>query len=83
MRLLKAYRKTYPSLGESYIFRTPEGSPLDPDNWYKRSFVPTAERAELRPIGLHTLRHTYASLLKVAPRLSNIGFGSGGRHHRN
>ena len=50
---------------------------MDPDNWYKRVFVPTAERAGLRPserdddddddddgpATLHTLRHTYASLL--------------------
>ena len=46
---------------------------MDPDNWYKRVFVPTAERAGLRPserdeddgpkVTIHSLRHTYASLL--------------------
>ena len=45
---------------------------MDPDNWYKRVFVPTAERAGLRAVdeeddgpnvGIHTLRHSYASLL--------------------
>ena len=48
---------------------------MDPNNWYKRVFVPTAERAGLRDVdeeeeeddgpnvGIHTLRHSYASLL--------------------
>ena len=38
-------------------------TPMDPDNWYGRHFVPTVMRAKLRQIGLHTLRHDYASLL--------------------
>ena len=69
---LRAYRETYPPLTGGYIFHTETGTPLDPDNWYKRVFVPTAQRAGLRAssrdddgpaVGLHTLRHTYASLL--------------------
>jgi len=55
--------------------RTGTGTPLDPDNWFGKFFVPTAVKAKLRPaslakdrddeqlVGLHTLRHTYASLL--------------------
>jgi len=46
-----------------FIFRSRSGRPLDPDNWYKRRFVPTVQRAGLRKLGLHALRHTYASLL--------------------
>lgn len=62
--ILRGYRESYPELeGGGYVFRTETGSPLDPDNWYQRRFVPTVKRAELRSIGLHTLRHTYASLL--------------------
>jgi integrase len=72
---LQDYRTRYPALTGDYIFRTETGHPLDPDNWYKRSFTPTAVAAKLRPatvaddrdgeqlVGLHTLRHTYASLL--------------------
>ena len=70
---LRAYRETTPPLKKGYIFRTHTGTPMDPDNWYKRVFVPTAERAGLRPserdeddgpaVGIHTLRHSYASLL--------------------
>jgi integrase len=63
VEILKAYRKSYPPLDGDYVFRTSTGAPIDPDNWYKRSFVPLVARAGLRPIGLHALRHTYASLL--------------------
>ena len=60
---LVAYRETHPPIVGDFVFRTDSGSPIDPDNWYKRRFVPAVKRAELRPIGLHCLRHTYASLL--------------------
>ena len=69
---LRAYRETDPPLKKGYMFHSHTGSPMDPDNWYKRVFVPTAERAGLRAVdeeddgpavGIHTLRHTYASLL--------------------
>ena len=70
---LRAYRETSPPLKKGYMFHTHTGTPMDPDNWYKRVFVPTAERAGLRPserdeddgpaVTLQTLRHTYASLL--------------------
>lgn len=51
-------------LGEGFVFRTRSGAPLDPNNWYRRVFTDIRKRAELRPqVGLHTLRHTYASLL--------------------
>lgn len=63
VELLAVYRESYPALEGDFIFRTDAGSPLDPDNWFKRSFVPTVKRAGLRAIGLHVLRHTYASLL--------------------
>jgi integrase len=61
--LLTDFRKTYPRLDGDFIFRTDGGTPLDPDNWYKRQFVPAVKRAKLRAVGLHMLRHSYASLL--------------------
>lgn len=71
---MQAYRTTHPPLAGDYVFRRDDGAPLDPDTWFKTAFVPTAVRATLRPasaedagdeqlVGLHTLRHTYASLL--------------------
>ena len=72
--MLTTYRKSYPELDGGFIFRQASGSAIDPDTWFKKSFVPAAVRAKLRPetvnldddeqlVGLHTLRHTYASLL--------------------
>jgi integrase len=60
---LAAYREGSPPQGEGFIFHTAKGTPLDPDNWYKRHFLPVLERAGLRKVVLHALRHTYASLL--------------------
>ena len=61
---LRVYREQYPSIGEGFVFRTKEGHPLDPDNWYKRTFVPTVKRAGLTvDVGIHSMRHSYASLL--------------------
>jgi chromate transporter len=60
---LAVYREMCPPKDPGYVFRTTTGKPLDPDNWYKRRFLPTLERAGLRRVGVHALRHTYASLL--------------------
>ena len=61
---LQVYRGQYPSIGEGFVFRTEKGHPLDPDNWYKRTFVPTVKRAGLTvDVGIHSMRHSYASLL--------------------
>lgn len=45
------------------IFCNEHGHPLDPDNLVKREFLPALDRAGLRRIRFHDLRHTYASLL--------------------
>ena len=62
---LGLYRAMYPALGEGFIFRTPQGRPMDPDTWHKERMVPILEAAKLRlPMtGLHSLRHTYVSIL--------------------
>jgi hypothetical protein len=48
---------------ENLVFCTDNGLPLDPDNLVKRHFQPALDRAGLRRIRFHDLRHTYASLL--------------------
>jgi integrase len=37
--------------------------PQDGDSWSKRVFLPLVQGIGFRRIGLHTLRHTYVSLL--------------------
>jgi integrase len=62
--MLQTYRESYPALDGDYVFRTDAGTPLDPDNWYGRRFSAIRTRATLRAtVGLHSLRHSYASLL--------------------
>jgi integrase len=62
---LAVYKAMYPPIGEGFVFRQETGRPMDPDAWHRERLVPILERAELRlpRAGLHSLRHTYTSLL--------------------
>jgi integrase len=46
-----------------WVFITPQGTPLDLDNWRRRIFNKALEKAGLRRVRVHDLRHTFASLL--------------------
>ena len=46
-----------------WVFCTEDGGPLDGDNLRTRVFYKVLEKAELRAIRFHDLRHTFASLL--------------------
>jgi integrase len=50
-------------ISKEFVFPSPEGCILDPDNLYTRYFVPTLKKSEIRKIRLHDLRHTFGSLL--------------------
>lgn len=54
-----------------YIFTNEQGLMLDKDNWRRRIFKKALEKAELRTIRIHDLRHTYATL-RIA-KGDNIG----------
>jgi len=45
------------------MFTTPDGVLIDPDNLRHRIWLPTLAKAKLRHVVIHSLRHTYASLL--------------------
>ena len=63
---LAIYRAYCPPRPGGFLFRNDDGRPLNPDNWTMRALRPMLRRAEdsgVRQIGLHGLRHTYASLL--------------------
>lgn len=47
----------------AWVFINEEGQPLDQDNWRRRVFVKVVEKAGLRRITPHDMRHTFASLL--------------------
>lgn len=48
---------------DSWVFLTPEGTQLDPNNMRKRIYYRCQDLAELRRLRFHDLRHTFASLL--------------------
>jgi integrase len=60
---LAVYRMMYPPLGTGFLFRDAHGTVTDPGVWSRRPFRRIVRRAGLRMIGVHVLRHTYASLL--------------------
>jgi integrase len=62
-RLLQAYLKGKNDISDELVFRSPEGTILDPDNLYHRVFLPVLAKAGIRRIRLHDLRHTFGSLL--------------------
>ncbi len=62
-RLLEAYLKGRNDISEELVFRSHEGTILDPDNLYHRVFLPVLAKAGIRKIRLHDLRHTFGSLL--------------------
>jgi len=46
-----------------WVFINNEGKPVDSSNWRRRVFYKALEKAKLRKIRIHDLRHSYASLL--------------------
>jgi integrase len=48
---------------DGLVFATERGTPVNPTNLRQRSFAPLLERANLRKIRFHDLRHTCATLL--------------------
>jgi integrase len=53
--------KNHPYKSE-YVFTNPNGMLIDKDVWRRRIFRKALEKAKLRRIRIHDLRHTYASL---------------------
>jgi integrase len=50
------------------------GAPLDYHNWRTRQWIPAIRRADLEPLRIHDLRHTYAStLVQAGVPLEEIG----------
>ena len=60
-RKIETAEKNWKKVPE-WVFINEVGNPVDPDKW-RRKFRKVLERAGLRRIRIHDLRHTYASLL--------------------
>lgn len=51
------------AFSDSWVFPNEAGRPLNGSNVKRRVFRPALEKAELRTINFHSLRHTFASIL--------------------
>lgn len=48
---------------DAFVFPSAAGGPLDPDNLRHRVWAPTLAKAKLRHVRIHSLRHTFTSML--------------------
>ena len=60
---MRAYAEGRVSVTEDLVFPSGAGTVLDPDNLVHYYFLPALEKAGLRKIRFHDLRHTFGSLL--------------------
>jgi integrase len=62
-RLLEAFLNGRGSIADDLVFPSKAGTVLDPANLIHYHFLPAVEKAGLRRIRFHDLRHTFGSLL--------------------
>src|SRR5262249_20976115 len=46
---------------DDFLFTTPEGTPIDESNFYKRQWLPILRAKKIRPRPICNTRHTYSS----------------------
>lgn len=61
--ILGAYQEQHQAGPDDLVFRNRSGNPLNAQNMVTREFHPALEKAGLRRVRFHDLRHTYAALL--------------------
>jgi integrase len=60
LQLAEALRNN--TFRSEYVFTNPSGTLIDKDVWRRRIFLKALEKADLRRIRVHDLRHSYATL---------------------
>ncbi len=65
--VLRAHKLQLP-VGSKLLFQSAGDHPVNSTNFRKRIFYPMLEKAGLRRVRVHDLRHTYASLLITATK---------------
>jgi integrase len=77
VEVLKAYK---PQSGgpENHFFTTPEGTPIDESNFYKREWLPRLKRLNIRSRPFYNTRHSYRSfMLSVGAKLAFVAAQTG------
>ncbi len=59
---LRKHKFTNPISELDLVFCNSDGKPLDPDSLVKRQFLPALQRANIRQVRFHDLRHTNVTL---------------------
>lgn len=63
---LKAHQERTGGTGEALVFATAQGNALNPSNVRRDIWTKLVKRAGVRPLDMYSLRHTFASLGRVA-----------------
>ena len=66
LHVLKLWKLQCPPSDLDLVFPTPEGKPAHRSNVLRYGLYPALERAELRRVHMHSLRHSFASSLIMA-----------------
>jgi len=61
--LLKEYLVAHPKGGSDFLFTTPNGAPIDENNFYSRHWLPMLERLKIRERPFYNTRHTYITYM--------------------
>lgn len=76
--LPRPVRDRLPEPGQGLVFTTTHGNPIRSAAFRHRVFRPACERADVRPVRIHDLRHTCASLLMrsgASPKTVQVWLG--------
>jgi integrase len=58
---------------DAYLFTTPECTPIDKSNFYKRGWLPMLRKLQIRPRAFYNTRHSYASFnLSIGTKMNFI-----------
>ena len=72
LEVLKAHRPLHVA-SDAYVYTTPEGTPIDEENFYKREWLPMLRRLNIRPRPFYNTRHSYASfMLSIGARVAFV-----------
>ena len=65
---------------DAYLFTTPDGTPIDESNFYKREWLPMLRKLQIRPRPFYNTRHSYASfMLSIGTKMNFISAQTGDR----
>ena len=79
VEVLKAHKPLHVT-PDNYVFTTPEGTPVDADNFYKREWLPMLRResVNVRPRPFYNTRHSYSSfMLTIGARTAFVSKQTG------